>query len=92
MAIVRVEKKGQVTLPVRLRRQARVNDGDLLEAQWERGKITLTPKFLLDRQIRESLEDYKKGRFYGPFGSAEEMVASLKAHLKKRSKRMRRAG
>ena len=35
-------------------------------------------KRLVDRRIAKSLQDYKGGRLYGPFGSAEAMVQSLR--------------
>ena len=89
MPIVKVQKRGQVTLPVRLRAQAGIAAGDALEAKLERGKITLAPAPVVDRQIAESLEDYRKGRFYGPFDTHEEFTASIKANLKKRA-RLRR--
>jgi AbrB family looped-hinge helix DNA binding protein len=86
MSLVKVKTKGQVTLPTRLREQAGLNVGDLLEAKLEKnGKITLTPKSLIDRHIEEGLEDIRKGRTYGPFDTAEEMIASLKSNIKQRS-------
>jgi hypothetical protein len=60
-----------------------VQIGDLLEARIERGKITLTPKTVIDRGIAESLEEFKKGRSYGPFDTAEEMLVSLQRNVKK---------
>jgi AbrB family looped-hinge helix DNA binding protein len=84
MSLVRVKTKGQVTIPTRLRQQAGLNVGDLLEARLEKGgKITLTPQSLLDRDIAESLEDIKQGRVYGPFDTAEEMIASLRRNSKR---------
>ena len=87
MPLVRLHKKGQLTLPVGLRKQARIGDGDLLDARIERGRITLTPQSLVDRQIAESERDYKGGRSYGPFDTAEEMIASLQHEMKKRAKK-----
>ncbi|MBI4480929.1 MAG: AbrB/MazE/SpoVT family DNA-binding domain-containing protein [Acidobacteria bacterium] len=84
---MKLHKKGQLTLPVALRRQARIADGDVLDARIERGRITLTPQSLVDRQIAESERDYKEGRYYGPFDTAEEMIASLENELKKRAKK-----
>jgi bifunctional DNA-binding transcriptional regulator/antitoxin component of YhaV-PrlF toxin-antitoxin module len=84
MTLVKLHKKGQLTLPIALRRQARIADGDVLDAQIERGRITLTPKSLVDRQIAESERDYRDGRYYGPFETAEQMIASLQRELKKR--------
>jgi AbrB family looped-hinge helix DNA binding protein len=47
--IVKIQKKGQVTIPNRLRTQAGLADGDLVEASFERGKIILKPQFVIDR-------------------------------------------
>jgi bifunctional DNA-binding transcriptional regulator/antitoxin component of YhaV-PrlF toxin-antitoxin module len=85
MPIVTVKNKYQVVIPQGLRKQVGVNIGDILEAKVERGKITFTPKTIIDRDIAESLADYKAGRFYGPFDTADEAIASLKSNLKKRS-------
>lgn len=46
--IVKIQKKGQVTIPTRLRTQAGIADGDLIEAAFSRGKIILTPKAVID--------------------------------------------
>jgi len=52
--------------------------GDLLEATVEKGKITLTPKSLVDRDIAEGLEDFRQGHFIGPFKSAKEGIRALR--------------
>jgi AbrB family looped-hinge helix DNA binding protein len=92
MSIVRVKTKRQVTLPAAIADQVGLNVGDLLEAKIERGKITLTPKSLIDQRIAESLEDYKAGRSYGPFETADDLIASLRRNIKKRSaKKTKRA-
>ena len=91
MPLVRVKTKYQVTLPTAVREQAGVRLGDLLEAKVEEGKITLTPKSVIDRGIAESLEEFKKGLSYGPFKTAEEMLASLHRNARKlRTKRAKR--
>jgi AbrB family looped-hinge helix DNA binding protein len=82
MSLIRIKDKYQLTLPSRLRERARLEVGDVLEATVESGKIILTPKSLVDRRIAESLEDYKKGRYYGPFDSADKMISSLKSASK----------
>ena len=78
MSLVKVKAKYQVTLPDVLRRQVRVGVGDLLEAKVENGKITLTPKSLVDRDIADGLEDLRQGRFIGPFKSAKEGIRALR--------------
>lgn len=97
--IVKVQRKGQVTIPVRLRTQVGLADGDLVEAKAERGKIVLTPKLIVDRtagreytpaqrrvidaRLTESLEQAKKGETSGPFETHEEMTAFLHSQVKK---------
>lgn len=77
MALVKVKSNEEVNLPLRLRKQAGLSEGDVLEARLEKGRITLTPKSLVDSHISESMEQIKKGEFYGTFDSAEEMIDSL---------------
>ena len=86
MSLVKVKPKGEVTLPSALRERAGLNVGDLLEARFEKGKITLTPKSLIDRRIDEGLEDIRRGRTYGPFDTADQMIDSLQRNMKERAK------
>lgn len=86
MSIVRIKNKYQVVIPERVRKEIGVEVGDLFEAKVERGKITLTPKSLVDREIAEGLADLRKGRTYGPYSSAGEMVEALHGLSKKGSK------
>jgi len=90
MALVSVKNKYQVVIPRNVRRKIGLNVGDLLEAAVERGKITFTPKSVVDRGIAESLADFKHGRTYGPFGTSSELVASL--HLEAAKLRPRKPG
>ncbi len=90
MALVKVKEKYQVTLPVSVRQKAGLAVGDLLEAQVQGKKITLTPKVAVDRalvekRLAESFEDYRRGRVYGPFSSAKEAVRSLRAGRKRKT-------
>lgn len=87
MSIVRVKTKYQVTLPTAVRERAGVNIGDVLEAKVEKGKITLTPKATVDRELSLSLADVKEGRVHGPFNSVDEMLKSLHRKSDKVSKK-----
>jgi bifunctional DNA-binding transcriptional regulator/antitoxin component of YhaV-PrlF toxin-antitoxin module len=89
MALVKVKTRYQVTLPSTVRNRAGVGVGDLLEAKVERGRITSTPKPPVEREIAEGLEDLKRGRVYGPFASADEMVRSLHRNAKRLAARPR---
>ena len=91
MPLVRVKEKYQVTLPVKVRKRVGLNVGDLLEANVEKGKITLTPKLIIERRLAESFEDFKKGRVYGPFSSSEEMIRSLHESTRRRTKKSKRS-
>jgi AbrB family looped-hinge helix DNA binding protein len=83
MSIVTVKKKFQVVIPQGVREQIGVAVGDILEAKVVRGRITLTPKSLVDRAIAEGLEDVRAGRVRGPFGTVDEMIDSLKGRKRR---------
>jgi len=51
MGVVAVKNKFQIVIPQSIRRQIRIEIGDLLEAGVEAGRITLTPKSLVDRHL-----------------------------------------
>jgi AbrB family looped-hinge helix DNA binding protein len=89
MSLVKLNIKGQVTLPSSLRERAGLDAGDLLEIKLEKGKITLTPQSLVDQHLEEGLEDIRKGRTYGPFNTADDMIASMRRNIKARSKAKR---
>jgi AbrB family looped-hinge helix DNA binding protein len=92
MALVSVKNKYQVVIPRDVREAVGIEVGDLLEAKAEAGKITFTPKSLVDRGVAESLSDFAAGRSYGPFKTNQELIGSLhkesaKAQPKTRSNR-----
>lgn len=58
MSIVRVKNKYQVVIPEPVREEIGIEVGDMLEAKVERGKITLTPKSLVDR-IPQAIKDIR---------------------------------
>ena len=99
--VVKIHRKGQMTLPTRLRSLAGISEGDLVEATFRRGKIIITPKAPIDlsafptaddeytpaqrRMIDAQLDEAEKGPFHGPFDTADEMIAHMKGELKKRA-------
>ena len=82
MSLVKVKEKYQVTLPAAVREKAGVAVGDFLEAKVQGKKITLTPKRVIDREIALALEDFKKGRFIGPFRTAKAAIRALRRAAK----------
>ena len=96
LPLVAVKSKFQIVIPQSVREQVGVQVGDLLEARVERGRITFTPKSVVDRGIAESIADFKAGRAYGPFKTHTELIASLhaealKLRVSKKPKRASRA-
>lgn len=90
MELVTVKTKFQVVIPQSIRKQAGVDIGDLLEAKVENGKITLTPKSVVDRDIAEGLADLKSGRTHGPYSSSKDAIAALEAGANKYTKKRAR--
>ena len=90
MNIVAVKNKFQIVIPQHIREQIRVEVGDLLEASVERGKITFTPKNLVDRRVLEGLEDVRHGRTHGPYGSVSDAMQALERRAKRRTKKSKR--
>jgi len=81
MAIVTVKNKYQVVIPQSIRKQLGINCGDLLEAKVERGRITYTPKTVIDRipagkAAREKF--FKQLREQAPAWLRETWAASQK--------------
>jgi AbrB family looped-hinge helix DNA binding protein len=109
----KIQNKGQVTIPTAVRRQAGLSKGDLVNFAFQRGKIIITPRLVIDRssfptadddytpeqrriidaRLAESEQDLKNGRTFGPFNTADEMIADMKARLRKgpRAKRTKHA-
>jgi AbrB family looped-hinge helix DNA binding protein len=83
MDIVTVKNKFQIVIPLHVREQVHIEVGDFLEADVEDGKITFTPKSLIDRHLAEGLEDARQGRTHGPYETAGAAIAALDARAKR---------
>ena len=57
ITIVKIHRKGQMTLPSRLRAAIGISEGDMVEASLHRGKIVLTPKMVIDRSKFPAVDD-----------------------------------
>jgi AbrB family looped-hinge helix DNA binding protein len=90
MEIVTVKSKFQIVIPQRIRTQAHIAIGDLLEASVEDGKITFTPKTVIDRHLAEGLDDIKHGRTHGPYATADEAIAALERRARRPAKNRRK--
>jgi AbrB family looped-hinge helix DNA binding protein len=88
---VKLQRKGQVTIPTRLRAQLGLADGDLVEARAHRGRIVLTPKLIVDREytpaqrraidarLAKAEADIEAGRVSKPFSNHSEFIAKVRA-------------
>ena len=81
--LVTVKNKFQIVIPQSIREQMQVDVGDLLEASIVNGKITFTPKSVVDRHIAEGLDDLAHGRTHGPYKTADAAIAALEARARK---------
>jgi AbrB family looped-hinge helix DNA binding protein len=90
MELVTVKTKFQVVIPRGIRKRAHLDIGDLLEAAFENGKITFTPKTVIDRHLAEGLEDIAQGRTHGPYKSASEAISALERKVGRRNKNSRK--
>lgn len=90
MALTRVTRNGQITLPASVRRAAGIKEGDLVAVTTEGDTITLVPKRLVDKTQayfwseewqqaeREASEDIAQGRVRS-FDDVEALIAALEA-------------
>ena len=56
MSLVKVKRFAQVTIPVDIRRQAHIEQGDFVEISYESKRIILTPKRVSDKNVDWSLK------------------------------------
>ena len=80
MTLVRVKRKHQVTIPVKVREELSLDEGDLLNVEVEGNRIVLTPQVAVERldvkaAIAEGLEDIEQGKVTPAFESMEEFEA-----------------
>ncbi len=82
MPYVKIKSKGQVTIPMKVRKQLNLQEGDTLEITVKDNHISLEPqevisRRLIDESIAEGLKDYKAGRVYGPYDSMDDFKKTL---------------
>jgi AbrB family looped-hinge helix DNA binding protein len=84
MPLVKVQPKGQVTLPSKLRQRAGIGVGDYVEVVQEEGRIVLIPQDVAPRHpaadaaLQEALADERAGRVTPSFRNVAEYRKWLK--------------
>jgi AbrB family looped-hinge helix DNA binding protein len=86
MALVKILRHGQITLPKEIRKILGVEEGDLLELGLENARVFLKPKVLMDKEstlsesgeikIKEALEALKKKEIK-EFDNVEDLIKEL---------------
>lgn len=95
---VDLKNKSPVVVPDAALRRAGFKRGQQLEIKASGGVITILPKLptaddeytpeqrrIIDARLAKGLADIKAGRTRGPFNSADEMIADMKAQLRKKA-------
>jgi antitoxin component of MazEF toxin-antitoxin module len=93
-----VKNRTSLAVPPQLQRQAGFKPGDRVEFRVSGGVINIIPELpsaddeytpkqrrVIDAQLAEGMADIQAGRTAGPFNTADEMIAHMKAELKKRA-------
>jgi AbrB family looped-hinge helix DNA binding protein len=99
--LVKVQPKGQMTIPRKVRSAVGLVDGDVVEVRAVGRKIVITPQLVIDRSefpnaddeytpaqrriVDAQLDEAEKRPFHGPFNTADEMITHMKGELKKRA-------
>src|SRR5260370_11505097 len=93
MSLVRIQKKGQLTLPSQVRNRLGLAEGDFVDVKIRSTNIVITPQMVIDRSkfptadddytpeqrrlINARLDEGEKGPYYGPFKSGPEVARFL---------------
>jgi bifunctional DNA-binding transcriptional regulator/antitoxin component of YhaV-PrlF toxin-antitoxin module len=94
---VTVKSKMPLVVPMAVRRKAGLKSGQEIEFRVSGGVINIVPKLppaddeytpeqrrVIDARLAEGLADIKAGRTFGPFESADEMIAHMQAQIEKK--------
>lgn len=57
LKLIRVQEKGQVTLPAALRRKLGIKKGDLVSVEETNGKLLITPQEIIASQALDEIGD-----------------------------------
>ena len=91
MAVVKITRNYQVSIPKEIRDHLGIEEGDLIEMIEQEGHIVMVPKRLIDadqawfwtkewqEKEREADEDIRAGRVSGPFKSVDDLMKHLES-------------
>lgn len=88
MQLIQVREKAQITIPMKIRKEVGIKNGDFLEAIVKSNTIVLIPKILMnkaevvtlsnkgDEMLKETLNDVEKGKVK-KFKNVEALIDDL---------------
>lgn len=92
-SLIRVQKKGQVTIPNQMRVMIGISEGDYVQVITRGRTLIIQPADVVPRiaaddytpaqrkaigqEVAKGQQDFKKGRVHGPFASAQEAAAYI---------------
>ncbi|MEK7567969.1 MAG: AbrB/MazE/SpoVT family DNA-binding domain-containing protein [Patescibacteria group bacterium] len=83
MNIIKIQQRGTLTLPKKIRESLNLSEGDVLRVSENDNRIVLEraefPEATLLRDIEKSLNDIKRGKFI-EFGSISEFKKKIKGY------------
>jgi len=83
MQTIKLQQRGILTLPKKLREALDLFEGQSLSVTEEKGKIVIEPQKSFDAQLaadlKQGLEDIKNGKFI-EFSSSKELHEKLKTY------------
>jgi AbrB family looped-hinge helix DNA binding protein len=83
MNTVKLQQRGIITLPKKIRTQLDLHEGQVFQIESQDGQIILAPQLSLNEQlardIKRGLEDIKAGN-YIEFSTIEEFDEKIKAY------------
>lgn len=95
--------KSALAVPTEVQHQAGIKAGDRVEFKVSGGIITIVPELpnasdeytpeqrhIIDAQLKEGLEDIRKGRVSPKFDTVDEMLASLKSNAPAKHRRQKK--
>jgi antitoxin MazE len=90
MALLKVKKNFQITIPTTLRKMLKITEGDYLEVERQNNELVLKPvkvirpdqAYFYSKEWQEGEtkadENIKKGEVLGPFSKVKERLKALK--------------
>ena len=80
MSVTKLKEKGQITLPIDIRRQINAQKGDIFDVQVDNGKVIMTLQRLVPVSQEPTIIDLSRfvGAASGTFGSVQDIDDNIR--------------